>query len=193
MGDAHAGREQAARHHGDDVVEVLVRQHHRIRELFSEVRSAHQDARKQMFDELRALLAVHEAAEEVIVRPVAKDTAGKEEVKARNEEEREANKVLARLERMDLESPAFEEAFADFERSVLDHAAHEEAEEFPAVRAGRTEEQLRGMGRRLVAVERLAPTHPHPTVAGSPTAQRVTGPFAAMMDRARDALARSSH
>ncbi|WP_330342115.1 hypothetical protein [Streptomyces sp. NBC_00557] len=34
-----------------------------------------------------------------------------------------------------------------------------------------------------------APTHPHPMAAGSPRLQRLTGPFAAMLDRARDRLA----
>ncbi|MFF9125215.1 hypothetical protein ACF09J_18265 [Streptomyces sp. NPDC014889] len=34
------------------------------------------DEKQQTFDELRALLAVHETAEEMILRPVAADTAG---------------------------------------------------------------------------------------------------------------------
>ena len=34
----------------------------------------------------------------------------------------------------------------------------------------------------------LAPTHPHAAAAGSPTAQKVLGPFAAMVDKVRDTL-----
>jgi hypothetical protein len=36
----------------------------------------------------------------------------------------------------------------------------------------------------------MAPTHAHPAAAGSTTAQVLTGPFASMIDRVRDALSR---
>lgn len=67
----------------------------RIRGLFGEVRGAEGARKQDAFNELRGLLAVHETAEEMIVRPAAKDTAGEDEAHARNAEEREANKVLA--------------------------------------------------------------------------------------------------
>ncbi|GHH86390.1 hemerythrin [Streptomyces sulfonofaciens] len=188
MDKAQEERAQAEQLPSGDVVAILLQQHARIRDLFGQVRAAHGQERKARFDELRALLAVHETAEEMIIRPVAKDTAGEAEADARNHEEDEANRVLARLERMDLESPEFERELAEFERSVGDHAEHEEAEEFPAVRGGRDEDQLRRMGGRLEKAERAAPTHPHPTTAGSPAAQWMAGPFASMVDRARDAL-----
>ncbi|MGV9253851.1 hemerythrin domain-containing protein [Streptomyces sp. NPDC003697] len=191
MGDAQKDRDEAARMPEGDVVAVLLDQHARIRELFGQVRTSRGDERKRTFDDLRALLAVHETAEEIIVRPVAAGTAGKAEADARNKEEAEANKVLAELEKMDLDSADFDTRLAAFEQSVLDHAEKEEHEEFPALRAGCPEDQLQTMGRRLQAVEKMAPTHPHPTAAGSPTAQMLTGPFASMIDRARDALSKS--
>jgi hemerythrin superfamily protein len=191
MGEAQSDREKAAQRSEKDVVAILLEQHARIRELFAHVKTAQGDSKKQTFDELRALLAVHETAEEMILRPVAVDTAGKQEAEARNEEEKEATKVLARLEKMDVTSAEFAVQFAAFERAVLDHAEHEEKEEFPAVRSGRSEEQLRSLGKRLEWAEKMAPTHPHPTAAGSPTAQWTIGPFASLLDRARDALSGS--
>ncbi len=44
------------------------------------------------------------------------------------------------------------------------------------------------MGSRVKAAEKVAPTHPHPSAAGSPVAQYVLGPFASLLDRSRDAL-----
>ncbi|MHC3475363.1 hemerythrin domain-containing protein [Streptomyces sp. 7R007] len=190
MSEGLSDRDKAARLPEGDVVAILLEQHARIKELFATVLGAQGDAKKDAFDELRALLAVHETAEEMILRPVAADTAGKAEADARNEEEAEANKVLAALEKMDVTSAEFDAELAKFQQAVVDHAAHEEQEEFPAVRAGCTEEQLRKMGRRLQSVEAMAPTHPHPTAAGSPKAQWMTGPFASMVDRAKDALSR---
>ncbi|MGO4757026.1 hemerythrin domain-containing protein, partial [Streptomyces sp. 2MCAF27] len=56
------------------------------------------------------------------------------------------------------------------------------------VHEGRTEDQLRRMGTMLRAAEKIAPTHPHPSAAGSPAAQWSVGPFASLVDRTRDAI-----
>ncbi|WP_329172413.1 hemerythrin domain-containing protein [Streptomyces sp. NBC_01477] len=173
-----------------DVVALLLEQHARIRELFTQVARATGPSRQRAFDDLRSLLAVHEAAEELIVRPVAEKTAGTEEAEARNAEEKEAGEVLKKLEGMDVSSPGFETVLAEFEKAVSEHAGHEEREEFPAIVAQCSVDQRRTMGARLRRAEHLAPTHPHPTAAGSPARLVLTGPFAAMMDEARDAIGR---
>ena len=67
---------------------------------------------------------------------------------------------------------------------------YEESEEFPRVLAALDADERHKLGERLLAVEKLAPTHPHPAAAGSTTAQVLTGPFAAMVDRVRDAMSR---
>jgi hemerythrin superfamily protein len=174
--------------HAEDVVEILLRQHDRIREDFILVKAATGAERQQRFDELRALLAAHETAEEMVLRPTTTMTAGQAVTDARNAEEKEANQMLAALEGLDVNTEAFESAFREFQQAVLAHAAAEEAEEFPFVQAGRTPEQLASMGQVLLAVEKIAPTHPHPSVAGSPLLQWATGPFVSVLDRARDAL-----
>ncbi|MBC2876871.1 MULTISPECIES: hemerythrin domain-containing protein [Streptomyces] len=188
MSGAKSDREQAARLPEGDVVAVLLAQHARIRELFADVKAADGEHKKQAFDELRALLAVHETAEEMVVRPVARDTAGKKEADARNAEEAEANKVLARLEKMDVDSPEFDARLREFEKAVVEHAEHEEREEFPTLRAGRDEAQLKRMGTMLRAAEKVAPTHPHPVAAGSTAAQWSVGPIASLVDRTKDAI-----
>lgn len=188
MSDANTERRLAAQLPEGDVVGILLEQHARIRDLFAEVKSTEGDHKRQAFDELRALLAVHETAEEMIIRPVARETAGKQEADARNHEEEEANKVLAALEKMDVASTEFDTRLAEFERAVVDHAEHEENEEFPAVHEGRTEDQLKRMGTTLRAAEKIAPTHPHPAAAGSSAAQWTVGPFASLVDRTRDAI-----
>ncbi|MDJ1137979.1 hemerythrin domain-containing protein [Streptomyces iconiensis] len=188
MSRAQEERTEAEKLPDEDVVGVLLSQHARIRDLFAAVRTGPAERRKETFHELRALLAVHETAEEMIVRPVAKKVAGENEVAKRHDEEEEANHVLARLEKMVLESAEFRTLFADFERSVSAHADSEEREEFPALLRECDQEQRTKMGKRLLAVEKAAPTHPHPATAGSPPAQWTLGPFAALADRVRDAV-----
>ncbi|OAH14520.1 hemerythrin domain-containing protein [Streptomyces jeddahensis] len=188
MSSADTERAEAAKLPEGDVVGILLEQHARIRDLFSDVKSAEGEHRQQAFDELRALLAVHETAEEMILRPVAQDVAGEAEADARNHEEQAANKVLADLEKMDVSGAEFDAAFARFEQSVIDHAEHEEREEFPFVIRDCAEDKRRGMGTMLRAAEKIAPTHPHPGAAGSPMAQWTVGPFASLVDRTKDAL-----
>ncbi|MBQ1158906.1 hypothetical protein KBZ21_12305 [Streptomyces sp. A73] len=97
----------------------------------------------------------------------------------------------ARGSQLEVGSGRFTRLLADFEQSVsdhADHAEHEEQEEFPALRTRLSEEDRTKMGERILAVEKTAPTRPHPTAAGSPALQWTVGPFASVLDRARDAV-----
>jgi hemerythrin superfamily protein len=179
---------QAIKQPHGDVIAVLLEQHRRIRELFTQVKGAEGERKQQAFDELRVLLAAHETAEEMVLRPVSCTDAGAAVADARNQEEREAARMLTVLEAMDVSSAEFGRAFAEFEQAVLDHAEHEEQQEFPAVRTRESQQTLVGMGAVLRAAEMAAPTHPHPSTAGSPIAQWMLGPWASLTDRFQDAV-----
>lgn len=174
----------------DDIIVVLREQHERIKQLFGQVRLAASAERQAPFDELRALLAVHETAEELILRPVTVAVAGRDVADARNAEEKEAAAQLAELEKQGPDDPAFDAAFAQYEAAVLRHAQNEESLEFPRVMAAKDADERVRLGKALRKAESMAPTHPHPSSAGSPSAQAVVGPFAALLDRARDAMTR---
>lgn len=188
MSDVTGAAARAVDQPQGDMIEILLDQHQRIRELFGQVKRASGERKQQAFDELRALLAVHETAEEMVLRPISSKDAGAEVAGARNEEEREAARTLTVLEMMDVSGAEFDRMFAEFERAVLEHARHEEKDEFPLVRAREDQDALLAMGRTLRAVERIAPTHPHPSTAGSPVAQWAVGPFASLVDRTLDAI-----
>ena len=189
MVEVPESRQDAAQLPEGDVIRILLEQHARIVELFGQVHDATADSRRQVFDELRRLLAVHEAAEEMIVRPVTRAAAhGNRIASARNHEEHMAAHLLADLEKMDVSSPEFPAALAKFETSVAEHARREETEEFPLILTARSEQQRAWMGKGLRAAEAFAPTHPHPVAAGSTTAQYALGPFASLLDHARDVM-----
>jgi predicted Zn-ribbon and HTH transcriptional regulator len=188
MSDLSGAAAQAIEQPDGDVIAILLEQHRRIRELFTHVKRAGAERKQQAFDELRVLLAAHETAEEMVLRPVSCQDAGAAVAGARNQEEREATRMLAVLEAMGVSSAEFDRTFAEFEQAVLDHAEREEQEEFPPVRARESQSTLVGMGAVLRAAEMTAPTHPHPSTAGSPIAQWAVGPWASVIDRARDAI-----
>jgi hemerythrin superfamily protein len=174
----------------DDVVAFLKEQHNRIKELFTDTINAPDDkTRERAFFELRSLLAVHETAEEIVVHPKARSEieGGDEIVRARLEEENQAKKQLSEIERMGTGSQEFVDALIRFQRDVIDHATHEENEEFNKLHGALSEEELKQMVVALRAAEAIAPTRPHPGVE-SAKENLAVGPFASMLDRARDAL-----
>lgn len=190
MSSAGSDRVTAEQLPEGDAVRLLLEQHARVRELFARLRSAAGVDRQRAFDELRALLAVHETAEEMVLRPTSVKVAGREVVDARNAEEAEATRMLKELERLDVGSAEFATLLAAFEGAVTEHADNEEREEFPRVVAALDAEARAKMGKQIRVAEAIAPTHPHPSTAGSTGAQWAVGPFVSVVDRARDALKR---
>jgi hemerythrin superfamily protein len=174
---------------GIDVVSFLKEQHEQIRQLFTELRAANGKAREEAFFSLRRLLAVHETAEEEIVHPAARRALrdGDSVVDARLLEENQAKKTLAKLEGMHIDSTEFATELDLLERSVLTHARAEEQEEFSRLGSSLDQGRLEKMRAAAEFAEKMAPTRPHPGVE-SPAANLLLGPFAAMLDRTRDAL-----
>jgi len=178
----------------EDVITFLKSQHEQIKALFGQVQSTRGDDRKQAFFELRRLLAVHETAEEIVVHPKAAKniTNGRAIVDERLAEERQAKEALVELEKMDVDAPEFEAAFTTLMTAVMAHAEAEETTEFAQLRAQMDADELHEMERAAEAAEKMAPTRPHPGVE-SGAMNMMAGPFAAMLDRARDAITRPGH
>jgi hemerythrin superfamily protein len=175
---------------GDDVVKFLKDQHNLIKDMFEEVLSASDPkARETAFVELRKLLAVHETAEEMVVHPRVRHEAasGDEIVDARLKEEHQAKEALTKLEKMDIGSQQFLDELRKFRDDVIDHAEHEENEEFTKLERNLKADERERMAKAVLAAEAIAPTRPH---AGVESAKMnfAAGPFASMLDRARDLI-----
>ncbi len=178
---------------GHDVVAFLVNQHQQIKALFQQVSSSTGEQREEAFTTLRRLLAVHETAEEEVVHPRARKELpdGEEVVDARLQEENEAKQTLAKLESLDIDGAEFEKLFQELQADVLNHASAEEEQEFGRLAEALDDEQLQRMRKAVEMAEATAPTRPHPGVE-SAKANMLAGPFAAMLDRARDMVSGKS-
>ena len=167
----------------------LLRQRHKeIEELFSKTLDAQGTERSELFDCLRATLAVHETVEEIFVHPVAR-RAGKEGeriVEARLTEEQEAKQVLADLEDLGPDGDQFGTRLTSFRRAVVEHAEKEERELFPLIESTCSDREMNDLAEAIMVGEKLAPTHPHPHAGENPIALALAGPFVGMVDKARD-------
>ena len=172
-----------------DVVVFLKAQHEQIKALFVQVLATSGDERERAFVQLRRVLAVHETAEEEVVHPRARTEIdnGATIVDARLQEEHAAKEALAELEKLAVDSAEFDAKLRSLQRDVLEHAEAEEQQEFARLEVALDDEQLHRMRNAVKMAEAMAPTRPHAGVE-SATANLLAGPFASMLDRARDAI-----
>jgi hemerythrin superfamily protein len=129
MGDANEDRATAATLPEGDLVRILLTQHATVKDMLDRIEKASGATRKELFEQLTTTLKAHETAEESVVRPVTKETAGDGVADARNAEEDEANEVIAALSELDVDSPEFDDQFSGFKQAVSDHAEAEETQE----------------------------------------------------------------
>jgi len=172
-----------------DVVSFLKSQHEQIKAGFEQVLASSGSDREEAFVQLRRLLAVHETAEEEVVHPRAKReiSNGDAVVDARLKEEHAAKEALADLEKLDVASLEFETKLRTLQADVIEHAAAEEHQEFDKLGSELDGRQLERMRKAVELAEKMAPTRPHAGVE-SAAANMMAGPFAMMLDRARDAI-----
>jgi len=173
-----------------DVVTYLTQQHEAIKALFIETLDAsNADDQQKAFTRLRTLLAVHETAEEMMVHPrVRRKIDGGEQIAdARLAEEHDSKVALAELEKIPFGTADFTKALIHLQAAVLKHAEHEETEEFTLLDEQLSDAELAKLATAVELAERIAPTHPHAGVE-SAFANFAVGPFASLLDRARDAL-----
>ncbi|MHB1923912.1 MAG: hemerythrin domain-containing protein [Acidimicrobiales bacterium] len=173
-----------------DAVDLLLEQHQEVRRLFDQVQTAQGDQRREMFDCLLRMLAVHETAEEEVIYPLVRAAVpdGDALADARLEEEAEGKTLLAELEKLGTADSAFSPKLATFQEKVDEHARHEEEKVFPALREHVDPDKLVAARKALETAEAIAPTHPHPHGPDSALGNIVAGPMVAVVDRVRDAL-----
>lgn len=171
-----------------DIIEALVEDHNEVRSLLARLDAAAGPQRGELFQQLVGELVRHEIAEAEILRPVSKRDAGEAIAGERIKEESQAEELLKEMEKLDATSSEFTKKVAKLRTEVERHANAEETEEFPKVLQAESPDRLEQMGRAYQAAKATAPTHPHPSTPNTPGANLLVGPFAAVADRARDAV-----
>jgi 3-methyladenine DNA glycosylase AlkC len=142
-------------HSTADVVDVLTAQHEQVKDLMARTAAAEGEEKERLFGDLVDLLKKHEAGEQRVVHPVTRTAVkdGDATANARLGEEQRADQLMAEVETMIANSREFDTWFEQLRHAVLDHAAHEEREEFPKLRRDLPAARLRTMAEELVAVQ----------------------------------------
>jgi len=119
-----------------DLVTLLRRQHDQARSTLPQVLARQGHERRDLFAHACQLLAVHEALEQLLIRPYAASEADAAEARDRIAEERQAEDAVTALETLPLDSDEFEHGYAAFVADVERHAHAEEVLEFPSLPDG---------------------------------------------------------
>ncbi len=138
-----------------DVIEEVLSDHQQITWYLDRVESESGDRKAEAFGQLAQYLAMHESAEQAVVHPQM-ERLDDDVAEGRLEEESKGDQMLARLKALGVDDPEFDELFAKFKVVVLSHAAHEEREEHPKLRAELGEDRLSELGRDFRAAEQDA-------------------------------------
>jgi hypothetical protein len=123
---------------GGDVVDLLIDQHREVQRLFEQLAAVDDGTvRRELFAHLVEVLTRHEMAEREIVHPAVRGSgdAGSLVADERVHEEAAADRAIASLISRGPDDRNFGRALADVRDLVAAHAAREEADEFPLMRA----------------------------------------------------------
>ena len=176
-----------------DVITTIEADHREVERLFAAYATATSpDEKDGLVDQIRLALAPHAAAEEILVYPAVRGASGEGDEQASHsiDEHQEIKRLLSEVDHMSATDPGRDQKVRELEQAVAHHVEEEEGEVLPSLRAGVTAERLEQMGELFSTMKPLLPTHPHPLVPGTASAQLLAGPLASVADRIRDLLAR---
>ena len=174
-----------------NVIQLLEKDHAEVDELFRRVNLSE---KPESIDELTKQivhdLSVHAAVEEQFVYPLirAKVEGGNEMADEAIDEHQEAKQLLADLEKLDAGSAEHSATMEKLMDAIRHHVEEEENDVLPKLRDSVDGSTLDKMGTLVEQAKKVVPTHPHPLVPGTATAQLVAGPWAATVDKVRDLL-----
>lgn len=174
-----------------NVIQLLENDHREVDELFRRVNlSEKDDSIEELTKQIVHDLSVHAAVEEQFVYPLlrTKVDGGGEMADEAIEEHQEAKRLLADLEKLEAGSAEHGTTMQKLIDAIRHHVEEEEGEVFPKLRDAVDESTLDKLGALVEQAKKVVPTHPHPLVPGTATAQLVAGPWAATVDKVRDLL-----
>jgi hemerythrin-like domain-containing protein len=144
---AHNGREM-------DAVELLIKDHENVQELFAQAEQAGEDAQKKamLFEKISDELQVHTRIEEEIFYPAVADLPvdrAKDDIERSLQDHEEVDDLLDDLEMLSPEDSDFDERMSELVDAVRKHIKLEQEEVFKVARTGLGEEKLQELGREM--------------------------------------------
>jgi hemerythrin superfamily protein len=183
--------------HGGNVIAELTTDHREVDELFDkiELQPVGAPRRRELVDELTVELVRHSVAEEQYLYPAVREHVEGGDALADKElrDHADVEQLLKDLEGREADDDQFDHLVATLKLEVTAHVRDEESRLFPLLAAACTPEALKDLGDKIRAAKKAAPTRPHPSAPDTPPGNKILGPGAGLVDRARDLLTGRKH
>ena len=174
-----------------DIIELLTNDHAEVDDLFKRFEKS-DDAVEQgeLGKKIVHELSVHAAVEEQFVYPLVRMKLSKGGLQADHaiEEHQQAKQLLSDIEKQEAGTAEYTATMTELIETIRHHVEEEEGKMFPELRAETDADTLDNVGSVVDKAKGMVPTHPHPLVPGTATAQLVAGPWATVVDKVRDLL-----
>ncbi|MFJ8078398.1 hemerythrin domain-containing protein [Streptomyces sp. NPDC096176] len=178
--------------HGGNVIEELTEEHREMEALFDQVQDTAMDngRRRELADRMTIELVRHAVAEEDYLYPAVRThlKGGRQLADKEMVDHALVERLLKDLEDTDPGRTKFEQTMIRLVEAVNEHVRDEEDRLFPMLQAACSSQLLQELGEKVRAARAEAPTHPHPAAPAKPPADKLLGPGAGLVDRARDML-----
>ncbi len=134
-----------------DIIEMLDKDHKRIRSLFSEIESANDPQEiDDSFDKLDNILTIHARAEELVLYPQSRNCEDTVTLIDKGEKEHaKADQMVLDIKSLSPNEPKFKEKISELQEFMLNHLDEEENELFPKVRECLDAEKLEQLATQL--------------------------------------------
>ncbi|WP_028800044.1 hemerythrin domain-containing protein [Streptomyces sp. 142MFCol3.1] len=176
--------------HGGNVFEELMADHREVEEIFGRIQAMAGQGQqlRDLIDEVTIELVRHSVAEEQYLYPAVRDHVENGDRLADKElaDHERVEELLKQLERMDTEDAQMRVVLQQLMDEVSAHVEDEENNLFPQLRQVCSSEMLGDLGDKVRRAKAMAPTRPHPSAPDTPPANKLLGPGAGLVDRARD-------
>jgi hemerythrin superfamily protein len=191
-GAAHHEEQDVPEHSDDDDVLVeLTKDHDEMRQMFTVLRGGVQgEDQEETVRRLTVEVVKHAVAEETHLYPLMRKVlpGGNDITEHEIEEHAQVEELLKKLEKLDPTDAEYRPTLDKVMDDLDHHARDEETNVFPELRSTLPQSDLVELGHKVRRTKKLAPTHPHPAAPDTPPWNKLAGPMAGLVDRARDAF-----
>ena len=170
-----------------NAIELLKSDHETVARLFERYLAG---GVPDVLQEIVKELSIHAAIEEQYLYPLVRkslpdgDSLADEGIA----EHQTVKELLVELDGLSQRRADIDAKVATLKKNIEHHVSEEETEMFPKLEKHCPSDALEDLGQTLQSAKKMAPTHPHPNAPATPPGNKIAGPVAAAIDRARDAL-----
>jgi hypothetical protein len=141
-----------------DIVDVLRHEHEQIRQLCTDVRGARRDQKNPLLAALQQAVHLHQLGELSVAHSAARNSGPNGDIIALDSQVKgeQLERSLIELGRLGIAHPDFDARFEALSGALLDHAAHQERDEFPLLRRHVPTQRLHMMASTMQDIQIMA-------------------------------------